>query len=804
VPYARSALQARQPLQLTFDRFAAGFDPRFTANPLKAVARPGWVRFNPLVFRGAQEAEAFLMLDAMRAECLHLDPEATVTLTNGAGVRRANAKRCLVELNESNLLLLYNLDTLPGPARRALQLVLRSRIETGRLTVLALSSSPGHELQRFCARTCTGGLSVQMVPSDPASRRGILLRYLRVHGAHVDDTAIATRTTVPWECASDVGALGQRLLHAAYSSGQMVTAEMVGELCKFLGRHISDATASNPPRCCRNRLHHMPARGRWPWAPDESRPAESTVQAEFAHSCVTVEMRQRIWPDRFQLGLRADHEGRVPARFEIDITLQPRFAIRVRSACNWTAHGWGLTSGLTRVPKDPFSEARQWAYRALVQVLPRRLRESPDTTRGKAWADPVLGETMRKVRAQIREAARTAAALLDADTRKIALRFPSHMRPWLYRHMAMDTSGRLAQLARVCPGALTFAYALAAFGRPHGCGRAGGELLRGAILGQPLGRILDDAVAAWAAYAERKAVHLRTPDGQRLIWQRVADSQGNDRQSLLHDQRLLIRRAGCGVPSLTLWLPPPLAFVPEDIPVRKLDNARWFRVMKCFPSLLSEHQGRLLEYGRNLCLFMSEHALLLHKHEDLGYSDYSRISSLLDYSRAMNDWPRRSTSPARYLAAAEAWHVRIQHVRDMEAAAEEVGQSLVDADGKPLPFPDPPCPSWRSGNDEIVPLRTAEEVLAEGARMRNCVASRIPDVLGGKAFLYHGEVAGKSLTIQIEPSFGGYHVTEAKASANKEPRPAQKRVLAAFVSHLRVGERCVCAPGDLKENAVGR
>ena len=66
VPYARSALPARQPFQLTFDRFAAGFDPRFTANPLKVVARPGWVRFNPLVFRGAQEAEAFQMQDAMR------------------------------------------------------------------------------------------------------------------------------------------------------------------------------------------------------------------------------------------------------------------------------------------------------------------------------------------------------------------------------------------------------------------------------------------------------------------------------------------------------------------------------------------------------------------------------------------------------------------------------------------------------------------------------------------------------------------------------------------------------------------
>jgi hypothetical protein len=35
-----------------------------------------------------------------------------------------------------------------------------------------------------------------------------------------------------------------------------------------------------------------------------------------------------------------------------------------------------------------------------------------------------------------------------------------------------------------------------------------------------------------------------------------------------------------------------------------------------------------------------------------------------------------------------------------------------------------------SADVPIVPLHTAEEVLAEGAQMHNCVASHIPQVLG--------------------------------------------------------------------------
>jgi hypothetical protein len=504
-----------------------------------------------------------------------------------------------------------------------------------------------------------------------------------------------------------------------------------------------------------------------------------------------VELRLRRWPDRLRLELRSDHESRVGTRFELELRTKPFLSLRVRRNGAWSSHSWGLAAGLTRSRHDPFVDACRWAFRALVPFNPHRRRNGPRAS------CPEITMLVRQVRATIREAACSAAALLDQGARKIALRFPAHVRMWLCRQLAADTSGRLAQLAQACPGSLIFAYALAKLGHRAGVGAAGAKLLRDAIDGRGLNDLLDDAVAAWAAGAERLAQNQRAPGERHLIWQRVADARGSARQALLRAQRLLIRRAGAGVPSRTLWLPPPLAFAPEDIPARKLENARWFRVMKCFSPLLVSYEGLPLECGRNICLFLSRHAFLLHKREDLGHSDHSRVSSLLDYVRAINDWPRRSTSATRLFGAAETWHRQIEQVQLMADAGRMVGQSLVGADGKTLPLPEPPCPGWRSGDDHIVPLHTAEEVLAEGAHMHNCVASHIPQVLANMAALYHGEIAGKPLTIQIAPAISGYRVVEAKTFANDEPTAAQMRVLREFIAHFRGGliaggARCGC------------
>ena len=792
MPSASSASVAPQPVQLTFDRFALGFNHQFTADPGKIRARPCWPRFNPLVIRGMQEAENALLLEAMAAECLRLEPDTKILLADGAWLRDAHASGRLPEIAQADLLLLHQMDNLNGPARGAMRFLVRERIERSLLTVLAFQAATAEGLRRFCARTCTSGLSVRGLPPGPSPRLGISLGYLRINGPRIDDTTHTTLTTVPWECAADIKALGERILHAAYSPGRLMTPEKVALLCRFLGRRASESTASAPPRCCLNRLHHTLPRGQWPPAADESVPPTKTVTAEFRHTCATVELRQQIWPHRFLLELRADHVGRRPARFEIDVTLQPQFAVKVRDSGGWTAHEWGLTAGLPIVGEDPFINARYWTYHALVPVRPRRKGN-------RRPVDPGLGATMREVGARLREAACSAVALLDGNARKIALRYPNHMRVWLYRQLAADTSGRLVQVAVACPGALTFAYGLGAFGRSPGSRLAVGRFLRGAIEGRPLNSILDEAVTAWAAWAVRRASNPRTPEGLRRYWQWFAELQSAERESMQRAQRQLIRRAGFGVPSLTLWLPPPPAFAPEDIPTGKRPNARWFRMMKCLRRVLVERDDVSPDQVHDLCMFVSLHAVWLHRCDEACPGDYARITRLLDYARALNVWPRRSTSATRYVAAADTWHDHFEEIRQVAQLAAESGERMVDADGNPLPFPEPPCPGWRSGEDTLVPLRTVEEVLVEGNRMHNCIASRVGEALLSRAFLYHGEVGGKPLSIQIAREGEGYRLVEAAGLSNARLRAPQKRVLREFLFHLRSDGKCSCSSPVLTE-----
>jgi hypothetical protein len=409
----------------------------------------------------------------------------------------------------------------------------------------------------------------------------------------------------------------------------------------------------------------------------------------------------------------------------------------------------------------------------------------------------MLSKTMTEARAYIHDTACAAVALLNSDARKVSLRFPNHVRPWLYQQLVADTSGRLAQLSESNPGVLTFAYALESLGRRTGCTRLATQLLRGIIAERSLKQLLAEAVSAWAGRAGKRVGRMCTPEVFHQNWQGLVESQGEDRQSLLRSQRLLIRRAGAGVPSLTLWLPPPPAFAPEDIPHQKLANARWFRVMKCLRPILAFRNNIPPEKALSLCMFVSRHALEIRKRKELGRSDFRRICTLLDYARANNHWPHRSTPPARYLETAEAWHHRFQEIRHLAQLANETGENLLGEDGNPLPFPEPPCPGWRSGEDTIVPLRTVEEVLAEGNRMHNCVASRVGEALSGRAFLYHGQVKGKPITIQIDSNSNRYRLVEAAGPTNKGLTTAQKQVVVEFTAHISApllseNERNVC------------
>jgi hypothetical protein len=325
--------------------------------------------------------------------------------------------------------------------------------------------------------------------------------------------------------------------------------------------------------------------------------------------------------------------------------------------------------------------------------------------------------------------------------------------------------------------------------------RAGNTLLRDAIAGRPLNEILDDAVNAWAAGAEHLVDQGNSQNVEvEAAWRRVVASAGPERDAIVRAQRLLVRRAGAGVPGIPLWLPPLAGFAPEDIPTRKLENARWFKMMKSHPTLLGYSQRTAPPNLRALCTFLSRHSLVVDASEGLGRAPRTKMQQILDYVVATGAYPRRSSSPQQLVADVVDWHERMAHAEDLARAAVHAGQPIFDEQGRPLALREPPCPGWRDGNDVITPLRTAEDVVSEGRRMHNCVVSRIPQVVQGTAALYHGEVGGTGLTIQIAPAPSGWGMVEVEAFGTQAPSAGARQVLRRWLKHFSTpeGGRCSC------------
>jgi hypothetical protein len=778
-------LVAPPPVQLTFDRFVVWPGNQVANNVATQIVGRRWPAYRLLTLRGFAGVGKSLLLQIMGSECSRLWADAKVEACTAselvAAVQERHAFADLLLVDEAHV-------PIKPHARSSIVKLVGERAEAGRITVLAFDlRTETNALLRACMRDLSQSISVEMAPPDLDSRREIMVRYLKTCGVVVEEDASASVAFVPWETDEDVRYFAALLIEAAFPVGRVLTASAVRRLALAMGRRGVGGGAAQVAACCSRRIDCAPAPGRWP-ADDENREPTTIRTATFKNFCRTVEMRVRVWSDRLWLQLRSDHKAESPSRYEIDLRTAPSVSLRTRCRGPWRSTSWGLAAGLTRTRHDPFRRACTWIYRVLVALDSeepwRKLRELP----------PSLRETLGRATGELREAARLAAAVLPQSARKTAMRFPAHMRLWLCRKLAADTSGRLAQLSITCPGALTFGYALVAYYRAQ-TGRAGNSLLRDAIAGRPLNDLLDDAVNAWAAGAEYL---VDRGNSQNLeaegAWRRVMVSAGREREAIVRVQRLLVRRAGAGVPGRTLWLPPPAAFAPEDIPTRKLENARWFKTMKSHPALLGFSPRTAPPNLPALCAFLSRHALVIEASDEVGHGRRMKMQRIIDYVAAVGACPRRTSSPQQLLDAVVDWHERMARAEDLATAAAHAGQPIFDEQGRALVLREPPCPGWRDDKDVITPLRTAEDVVSEGRRMHNCVVSRIPRVVQGTAALYHGEVGGSGLTIQIVSSLFGWRLFEVEAFGAQAPSAGARQVLRRWLNHFATSEggRCPC------------
>lgn len=365
--------------------------------------------------------------------------------------------------------------------------------------------------------------------------------------------------------------------------------------------------------------------------------------------------------------------------------------------------------------------------------------------------------SMRIVAAALRHSAIHATRLCDPALLRVVRRFSPCMRLWLYRALAGDSSGRLAQLATSCPGVLVFGFAL----QEHDATRTvGSRLLDGAIEGRRLNHLLTEAVSNWSS-AATDWITQREPRLARP-WLRILNAGSEERRHLEAEQRLLIRRAGPRTSPTHVLLPPPLAFTPEDIPSSVYENTRWFRTLKSRADLISPHADQNETLLRELAQFASHHSRVLAPPRSKARIG-RRMGQMIDYVLAVGRHTSRNTCPTRLLAECRQWHrtvdenLEIGNIRGAGGATLETEFPVLVAD------------SWSDDRVVVAQIRTVGELIKEGKRMRHCVGTRTEAALKGRCSIYSVEVEGKPLTVELTHlAHGRAFVSEIVGFANRK------------------------------------
>lgn len=402
--------------------------------------------------------------------------------------------------------------------------------------------------------------------------------------------------------------------------------------------------------------------------------------------------------------------------------------------------------------------------------------------------------------------AREAFERTDPHLRALAQQTHPWRRFWLYRQLAIDGSGRVLQMARTCHGLLVLAHAA------HARGGAEGKVLCQRILSAIVAGERLPSLLRWAVAATFEPP-LRRSFCPGLDLARLAGASPREAARLRAARRLLVRGAGPLLSTDSLRFAPPSSFAPEDIPTDPHRNELWFRSMGAV--------GVALEPVTNprqreaLSAFVSAHERLVlgwfqrrHRwdprapNEDPG-SIRAGVQRLLRFAGATGRWPTRAANPRKFLAACDAWTMAQQS----DSPAGRLGQLLrrlaglglgdvVSVSGTPecikvddvlgATLPPGPIPNVLAPRLQLAQIRTPEALAREGAHMRHCIATYLPQVLSGDLAVYAGTVAGERLTVALSVGWHGtVEILEARRRANLHPTVTQWQLLRGWLASPR-------------------
>ena len=371
----------------------------------------------------------------------------------------------------------------------------------------------------------------------------------------------------------------------------------------------------------------------------------------------------------------------------------------------------------------------------------------------------------------------------------------------MYREVTGDATGRVAELARVCPGALVFAAGLESC---RGIARAAScALVHEVISGRPLARVLGDAVQQFLIHEAVLEEERRAQVAPNLA---VLDGPQEALTRWVERMRLLVRRAGPRVSPLDLCAPPPQLFAPEDIPVEVRANARWYAAMR--------FAGHVIEADLPVgsWSFLSRNALLLH---DVALARaeepwFARVAgeglmlgrSLFGYARTTGQWPVRHANARALLTSADSWWLLQESRTGLAQRLGEVLEQLRKLDlgeveaivplnedpildpvaGVVFPVFEPPTPDV--AGVELRPITTALELAAEGRRMCNCVASLCGELARSGHWIFSGRILSEPVTVQISRIGGRYALEEARGYMNRKLSRTEWTLLRRWVGSL--------------------
>jgi hypothetical protein len=404
------------------------------------------------------------------------------------------------------------------------------------------------------------------------------------------------------------------------------------------------------------------------------------------------------------------------------------------------------------------------------------------------WRD--FGLRLAQVRELIRRAARAALAACDPMALQVARCFHRSARWYVYAAVVQDRTGRIAQLAAVCPGVLLLASALADVGE----GDLAERILDASVRGRPLREVIGVAVRCWEEVCER--------DERREAWLRTFPSAGH--VASIHP--ILLQRAGAQVDPLHLLAELPDSFAPEDIPARADRNADWFQAMAAAQRTLS--RGPL---ATELGPFVSRHARAIRRearrhqeaHPDYDPSgdvnEWPPIAQLAEFCTATGRRPSRRSNPRRIFAEVGRW------AREADASSPEVklgallarvretglGEvvSVQDLSGETrwgrvdaFALPRWPHASVSVPGIRVEPIESAAALAREGQEMGHCVAWTLPDLMTGAYHVFSVRAGGARLTLAIRRTPGGrYELDQLRGQENRSPGEAEYAAVGRWI-----------------------